>query len=174
MTDDKLADRLVFTLHEEGGVSDDKLDPGGYTVDGITLATWRIFTGDPKQTAADLRAVTPTDKEALYGSMFWNPVRGDALGFGIDLMVFDHAVMAGVRRSAVILQRACGAEQDGRIGPLTLAAAGQVAPIALIPAIELLQKMYYRSLPGFIHDGVGWLARLERRTRAANLLAGAS
>jgi lysozyme family protein len=159
---------LPFTLLQEGGYSDDPLDPGGITDFGITLMSWRAFTGDAFATADDLRAVTDDEKVAFYGGQFWNPVHGDGLPCGIDLMVFDHAVMSGVSRSAVILQRACGAKQDGYIGPVTLAAASKAMPVALISSIGRMQEAYYRSLKGFPHDGRGWLSRLARRTLAAN------
>lgn len=158
---------LPFTLAQEGGYVDDPEDSGGITDYGITLASWRTFTRDAGATADDLRAITAADETAFYTAMFWTPLRGSELPFGIDLMVFDHAVMAGVSRSAIILQRACGATQDGEIGPQTLAAADKATPIALINSIGRMQEAYYRSLVGFAHDGKGWLARLARRTLAA-------
>jgi lysozyme family protein len=161
---------LPFTLLQEGGVSQDPLDAGGFTDFGITLATWRVYMADPGQTSDDLRAITNAEKAAFYAAMFWNSVRGDDLPAGASLMVFDHGVMSGIYRSAIILQRACGAKQDGHIGPLTIAAAARASQAALVKTMDQLQETYYRSLLGFSHDGRGWLARLARRTLAAQAL----
>jgi lysozyme family protein len=158
---------LPFTLLQEGGYSDDPQDPGGATDFGITLASWRDYTGNDQASIADLQAVTPDEQAAFYTAQFWGPLNGAKLPGGIDLMVFDHAVMAGNERSAVILQRCCGAVQDGDIGPMTIASADRATPLALISSIATMQEAYYRSLLGFARFGKGWLARLSRRQTAA-------
>ena len=63
---------------------------------------------------------------AIYRSLYWNPLRAEALPLGVDLSVFDMGVNAGICRSPRLLQRALGftgEEVDGSIGPETLAAA---------------------------------------------------
>ena len=89
-----------FTLRQEGGFSDDPRDPGGATNFGITqgvLCAWR----HTKCSVADVRDLTETEAASIYGALYWNPVRGDCLPSGIDLMVFDMGVNAGVRRAAI-------------------------------------------------------------------------
>jgi lysozyme family protein len=162
---------LAFTLAAEGGYSDDPQDAGGPTDDGITLATWQSYTGDKTATIAEISTLTPAEIASFYASMFWNPVQGDDLSPGVALMVFDHAVMSGVQRSSIILQRGCGALQDGHIGPLTVAAAARISPGALINTLEALQQTYLRSLVAFPRYGRGWLARLTRRASSAAALS---
>ena len=74
----------------------------------------------------------------------------------------------------MILQPAIGltgAEVDGSIGRQTLAAAGQVAPAALINDLAARQRAYDQSLGNFQRCGAGWLARVARRPAAATTMA---
>ncbi len=154
-------------LGEEGGWSDNPADPGGATFRGVTLRSWRNWTGNRDVTAAELRTLTQGQLAAFYGASFWNVVRGDDLPAGVSLSVFDHAVNAGVYTSALILQRCVGAAADGHIGPLTLAATAKANPKALVVALGRQQDAFYRSRTTFPTFGKGWLARLARRDPAA-------
>lgn len=166
----KFAARLAFTLHEEGGYVDDPEDTGGITDFGITLCNWRAFMGDPEADGNDLRKLTPGQKSAFYGAMYWNPVRGDDLPPALDLMTFDHGVNAGTARSAMLLQQALGVPQDGHIGSQTLAVAHRAVRSVVLDTLAHLQETFYRTRPAFGHFGAGWLARLGRRTRTARAL----
>lgn len=118
---------LPFVLKEEGGVSDDAQDPGGFTDHGITLQTYREWVRDPHFTQAQLEALTPAQIAAFYGTL-WNQVRGDELPAGTDAMVMDHYVNSGTN-SGKVLQRVLGftgTDVDGWIGAQTLAAVRQV------------------------------------------------
>jgi lysozyme family protein len=155
-------------LKAEGGYVDDPADPGGATNMGITLATYRRWSDD-----SDLGAVQVKDERiarAIYRSMYWNPLRADALPAGVDLSVFDMGVNAGIWRSARLLQRALGfigEEVDGSIGPETLAAAARYDARSLIDDLAERQSAYYRGLADFGTFGRGWLHRTEQRRGAA-------
>jgi lysozyme family protein len=87
------------------------------------------------------------------------------------MMVFDFAVNAGPRRSATVLQQAVGAEQDGSIGPLTLAAVAVENLTFLVGRLAELRVDYYRSLTTlFPTFGRGWLARTDACEAAAMVL----
>jgi lysozyme family protein len=58
-----------------------------------------------------------------YRTHYWNPVRGDELPAPLALVAFDCAVNQGVGWATRALQRAVGVEADGKVGPVTLAAA---------------------------------------------------
>lgn len=150
-------------------------DPGGATCQGITLATFRDYCGNPTLTPADLGRITPAQVQAIYATKFWNSVRGDDLPLPVSLMNFDHGVTAGPITAGLCLQRALGlsgADVDGWIGPETVALVGKVAPIKLVAAITTQQEAYYRSLRTFAEFGRGWLARVTRRQAAAMALIG--
>jgi lysozyme family protein len=161
---------LAFTLQAEGGYVDDPADPGGATNMGITLATYREWSDDADLGAAQVRDMRRRTARAIYRTLYWNPLRADALPMGVDLSAFDMGVNAGIWRSARLLQRALGftgEEVDGSIGPETLAAAAQFDARTLIDHLAERQAAYYRGLADFPTFGEGWLNRTSERRRAA-------
>jgi lysozyme family protein len=161
---------LAFTLREEGGYVDDPADPGGATNMGITLATYRQWSDNPDLGPAQVQEMTERTARAIYRSLYWNPLRADALPAGVDLSVFDMGVNAGIWGSAKILQRALGftgEEVDGCIGPETLGAAAKFDARTLVNDLAERQTAYYRSLFDFPTFGTAWLNRTEARRRAA-------
>src|SRR5436190_14767157 len=166
---------LAFTLREEGGYVDDPADPGGATNMGITLATYRQWSGDPGAGAAQVADLTERAARAIYHSLYWNPLRADALPAGVDLSVFDMGVNAGIWGSARLLQRALGftgEEVDGCVGPETLGAAAKSDPRTLVNDLAERQAAYYRSLSDFPTFGTGWLNRTAARRSAALAMIG--
>ena len=169
-----MADRfdtcLTFTLREEGGYVDDPADPGGATNMGITLATYQQWSDEPNLGFLQVKDMTLKTARAIYRSLYWNPLRADALPLGVDLSVFDMGINAGIWRSARLLQQALGFtgdELDGSIGPETLAAAEKFDARNLVNNLADRQAAYYRSLPDFPIFGTGWLNRTEARRDAA-------
>jgi len=161
---------LAFTLKAEGGYVDDPDDPGSATNMGITLATLREWSDDPDLGLAQVEDTTQRTARAIYRSLYWNPLRADALPAGVDLSVFDMGVNAGIWRSARLLQRALGftgEEVDGCVGPETLAAAAKCNARSLVDDLAERQAAYYRGLADFQTFGTGWLNRTEARRRAA-------
>ena len=165
-------DALRFTLTQEGpGFVDDPRDPGGATYRGITLALYRSWARSPYANATALRAISPSELQAIYGACFWNPVRGDQLPPGIGLTIFDIAVNAGLREAALALQRAARVAADGSIGPDTLAAACRADASTLLHAIAAEQEHFYRSLKLFPVYGHGWLNRVAARLQTSLTVA---
>ena len=68
---------LACTLKEEGGWSDDPHDPGGATMRGVTLATYREY--HPGASKDDLRHISDTDLQHIYRHGYWEPIKGDEL-----------------------------------------------------------------------------------------------
>src|SRR5499427_4796897 len=161
---------LAFTLKAEGGFVDNPKDPGGATNMGITLATYRQWSDDSHLGVLQVEDMTERTARAIYRSLYWNPMRADALPAGVDLSVFDMGVNAGIWRSARLLQRALGftgEEVDGCVGPETLAAAVKCNARSLVDDLAERQAAYYRGLADFQTFGTGWLNRTEARRRAA-------
>lgn len=114
--------------------------------------------------------MTRRTARAIYRSLYWNPLRADALPAGVDLSVFDMGVNAGIWRSARLLQRALGftgEEVDGSIGPETLSAAARFDARSLVDDLAERQAAYYRGLADFPTFGEGWLNRTRERRSAA-------
>ena len=108
---------LAFTLKEEGGYSDDPADPGGATNMGITLATYRQWADNPNLAPLQVRDLSERTARAIYRSLYWNPLRADALPAGVDLSVFDMGVNAGIWGSARLGENDRAADRRIRGGP---------------------------------------------------------
>ena len=109
-------DSLIFTLQQEGGFVNNIHDSGGATNFGITLATYREYQDDPDLSAEDLKTISTGIVSEIFLERFWNPMKCDVLPSGVDLMVFDHGVNAGISHSTKILQSCVGVVEDGVIG----------------------------------------------------------
>jgi len=158
-------------LKSEGGFGNDPRDPGGMTNLGVTKATWENWVGRASD-ENEMRSLTPEKVEPLYKKKFWDAVRGDELPVGIDYLVFDFAVNAGVGRSAKVLQMAIGANPDGSIGPLTLMAVSNFDPADLIDRFSNAKEDFYKSLPTFETFGRGWLNRVaDVKLKASSMIA---
>ncbi|ACL61345.1 glycoside hydrolase family 108 protein [Methylobacterium nodulans] len=163
---------LARVLAHEGGWSDHPADPGGPTNLGVTQATLSAWLGRPA-TRAEVKALTPASVAPLYRARFWDAVHGDALPAGVDLAVFDLAVNSGVRRAAMALQRAVGVADDGRIGPMTLAAAARAPAARTIRRISADRLAFLQRLSTWPSFGRGWGRRVSE-VRAAALAMAAS
>lgn len=148
-----------FTLKEEGGYVNDPQDPGGPTNMGITFCTlsgWLHRTC----TVDEVINLTRATAMAIYHAEYWNPVNGDQLPYGIDLMVFDFGVNTGPITSAKMLQQVVGVTQDGAIGPITLAAVKNFNG-DLLQALADVHDAYYKSLAEYDIFGDGWTRRVN-------------
>lgn len=150
---------LACVLHHEGGWSDDPRDPGGPTFRGITLPTLAAHRGRPV-TSAELRALSAAEIGAIYRARYWRAVAADRLPEGVDLAVFDLAVNSGPGRAARLLQASLGLDQDGRIGPVTLAAAARAEPAALVREIGRRRLSFLQRLAAWTAFGRGWSRRV--------------
>lgn len=122
---------LSFTLGVEGGVANVAGDRGGFTNHGITQKTydgWRTTTGQPLRSVED---ITDEEIRAIYLADFWHPCNCDALPPMLALAVFDMAVNSGPWNAKLTLQRAVHVQQDGVIGPGTVAAAERTSDVVL-------------------------------------------
>ena len=116
---------LSFTLGPdvEGGLANVSGDRGGFTNHGITQKTydaWRATTGQPLRSVGEIE---DGEIRAIYLADFWIPCNCDSLPPMLALAVFDMAVTSGPWNAKLTLQRAVHVQQDGVIGPATVAAA---------------------------------------------------
>ncbi|QRE74122.1 glycoside hydrolase family 108 protein [Methylobacterium aquaticum] len=157
---------LILVLTHEGGWSDDPQDPGGATNLGVTIGTLSLELGRPA-TRAEVQALTPATVAPIYRRRFWDAIQGDALPAGLDYALFDFAVNSGPRRAVIGLQRALGIADDGRLGPVTLAALqGRNVP-ELVNALSDGRLTFLRALSNWPRFGRGWGRRVEDVRAAA-------
>ena len=162
---------LAVTLAHEGGYSDHKSDPGGATMKGITLTTYRQYYPDASK--ADLRAISDKDVERIYRVGYWGPIRGEELPAGVDLAVFDYGVNSGPSRAAKALQASVGAAVDGKVGPQTVTAADKRDPVATVKDVCARRMSFLKGLSTFSTFGKGWSRRVADVEAKGVAMAGA-
>ena len=77
-------------------------------------------------------------------------INADSLRSGLDISVFDWALMSGCGQKKA-LQKCVGAKQDGGLGPLTLKKVGKKDPKELIEMLSVEREAFYRKLKTFEH-----------------------
>jgi lysozyme family protein len=110
------------------------------------------------------------DAAPIYIESYWQPVAGDSLPAGVDLLITDHAVNAGLGRARRLLQEVLRVKVDGDLGPKTLAAAWAAADAdlpGLISRVCEARRAYDRRLPGYKRFGRGWEARVDAARKGA-------
>lgn len=164
-------------LKHEGGWADNPKDPGGPTMKGVTLATFRRLV-KANATKEELRNITSEQLATIYRRSFWDAVAGAKLPSGVDHAVFDFAINSGPARAAEYLQRAVGAVPDGRVGPATIAAVEKLPAMRVIEKLMADREAYMRRIKNkktgellWKTFGRGWAARLKRVREEALLLA---
>lgn len=172
--DRNFAQSLKRVLAREGGWADHPKDPGGATMKGVTIATFRRYV-KANATKADLRSITDEQIATVYRRHYWDAVAGAELPDGVDYAVFDFAVNSGPSRAAKYLQAVLGVVQDGRVGPATLAAARARLGAGIINQLCDDRIAFLQRLPTWKTFGKGWTKRVASvRSEALNMLAPAA
>lgn len=157
---------LRLVLQHEGKFSNDPLDPGGVTLEGIIQ---RVYNAYRDSKGLDRRPLKPSmfgrqdwiqERDDIYRRNYWNKVRADELPSGIDYAVFDGAVNSGPSQAIKWLQRAIGVDADGKIGPVTMAAVSKADPAAIITKLSDNRIEMLKSLSTWKRFGNGWSARV--------------
>jgi lysozyme family protein len=161
-------------MQSEGGYVWDKDDPGGETNHGVTKAAWSEYLGRPIEDG-EMKELTLEVVEPFYKSRYWDVNHCDELPAGIDYMVFDFGVNAGIKRAAKFLQQALGQEADGSIGQGTIDACMNSDVQSLIQAFSQVKDNFYNGLveknphqEKFLH---GWLNRVAAVEKTASSMA---
>lgn len=161
---------LPHVLREEGGFVNDPADSGGATNKGVTQSTYDSFR---QRKGFDVRSVvnlSNAEAKEIY-TEFWENCKAHELPAGVNLMHFDFAVNAGIRRAAITLQKCVAVTEDGIIGPATLKAAREKDAEKLIADYANERRAFYNRLaerrPKDKRFLRGWLnrtARMEKRS----------
>jgi len=157
---DNFESSLQQVLVHEGGWADHPKDPGGATMKGVTLMTFRRHFGADKS-KDELRNITDEQLHQIYRAGYWDKCHCDELPGGVDYAVFDAAVNSGPGRGAKWLQGTVGAKQDGGIGPKTLAKVKEHHSVHIIDNICDRRLTFLRSLANWATFGKGWSRRVE-------------
>jgi lysozyme family protein len=108
-----------------------------------------------------MRDLSVSDVTSLYRWRYWNKVWGDDLPAGLDYCVFDCAVNSGPKQAIILLQRILGVDDDGALGPITMAAVKREKPSDLIDDYSDLRLRFLEKLKAFAVFGKGWTRRVN-------------
>lgn len=166
MSDFNIAIETV--LKNEGGFVNDPRDAGGATQWGISLrflhdpAIDGDFDGDGDEDVDDVRKMTREQAIALYRSVFWDALRlSEIRDQQLATKMLDLAVNVGKVAAVKILQRAIRCEDDGVIGPRTIAECNGAPGWESVMALRLEAIRYYASIPAAKSQPYlrGWILR---------------
>ena len=168
---------IKVLLEHEGGLSDDKHDPGGITNFGITIGFLKEFkediNGDGVIDSYDVRRLTKERAIELYKKHIWDVIGIDRINDTIiATKIFDMGVDIGMYHSIRILQQATNLHAhpalkiDGRLGSLTVNRVNSIKEVAMFHNdLRSLYRMYYvdicKSKPKMKWALHGWLIRAE-------------
>lgn len=164
------ANAMQRLLDEEGGYSNNPMDHGGPTNHGITQHDLAVWRGKPV-TAQDVKDMSVDEATAIYKAHYWDAINLPAIhSETLQEIIFNQGVLCGPQTVVMHLQRILMLKQDGKIGPVSLAAIN-AHPQPKVLAMQLMCDMQQRyvdivlknnSQIIFLH---GWL----RRTHAMML-----
>lgn len=163
MTASNLSACLAETLKHEGGWADHPKDPGGATMKGITIGTYRAWKGR-QVTKSELRNISDAEVREIYRRQYWDKVGGDLLPDGFDQIAFDGAVNSGVSRGARWLQAGLGMsgkDLDGIVGAKTIGRARTAPDGTVVIRRACAARMgFLGGLRNWKVFGRGWTRRV--------------
>ena len=157
---------LTCLLESEGKYSDNKYDPGGETMMGVTKAAWETWTKKPVL-PGEMAKLTKDDIRPFYKDIYWDGAKCPQLPLGLDYMLFDSSVNMGVGQATRLLQKALGCVTDGVIGPNVMQRITNTQPQTLINLFSTEKEYFYKSLKTFSIFGEGWINRINKVKRNA-------
>lgn len=142
---------LNATLAYEGGWADNPKDPGGATMKGITLGTFRKYF--PKATKKDLRNISASNVQVIYHDGYWTPIKGDTLAKGVDLATFDAGVNSGPSRALQWLMASIGGAPEDTVKKLCAARLGFLHALS---TFKTFGRGWTRRVTEIEAKGVAW------------------
>ena len=153
---------LPFLLLDEGGYSNRKKDRGGPTNKGITWKTYNAYRRRKGLPIRSVKQIEDHEVREIYRTEYWDEVRADELPEHLRYTVFDAAVNSGPERAIRLLQQVGKVDDDGIIGPKTLAAAEKV----LLADYSLRRERWYEQIidndPEQEVNRRGWMNRVKK------------
>lgn len=147
-------------LGHEGGFVDHPRDPGGATRYGITQ---RVARAHGYQ--GEMRELPVAEARRIARIAYWDAVRADEVPDAVRYDLFDAAYHSGPEQATKWLQRAAGADDDGKLGPKTLLAVRMADPQLLAKRFNGHRLRFLADLKTWDDFGKGWARRV-----ASNLL----
>lgn len=163
---------LNWLIRAEGGFVNDPNDPGGATNMGVSLRAVQLrdvdrdgaldfdLDRDGDVDEWDIRLVTPAQAAEFYRADYWNAAGCTKVQAGLDVALFDSAVLQGPRTATALLQLALKVTPDGLMGPRTAAAARALPLAVALPRFQAERVVRMTAAPAWRHYSRGWVKRL--------------
>jgi lysozyme family protein len=156
---------MIRVFADEGGYTNDPVDPGGATNWGITIIDARKYW-KADASPDDVKSMPKSVASDIYRKHYANPMRYDDLPAGFDYSVLDAAINSGVGRAPAWAGKALGIPVKSIsdvVGPAN-AAADKVSVIQKYWAVRLA---FLKGLSTFWRFGKGWTRRVTNGEAAA-------
>lgn len=125
-----------FLLPHEGKFSNNKNDPGGATMYGVSLRFLRAvgidINGDGDIDIKDILAIDKSKAKEIYKEWWWDKYYYEAINdIKVAAKIFDMAVNMGAKQAHKLVQVSlnrlgCDCDVDGILGPKSLVAINNV------------------------------------------------
>jgi lysozyme family protein len=167
-TFDQAFDRLI---NHEGGFQNNPKDRGNWTGGkvglgklngtkyGITAMSYPMI---------DIENLNLDDAKRIYQRDFWGAAGCDLAPAGLKFDLFDTAVNSGPGMAVRLLQKACGAHDDGVLGQETALAITRMDPSRLLARFNGWRLDYMNDNPAeWAEFGRGWAQRIAENLKEA-------
>lgn len=151
-----------FVRYYEGGFVNDKDDPGGATMRGVTLATFRSIFGKNK-TVSDLKNITDSQWNTIFKKYYWDKCKADQIdNQSVANMLVDWCWHSGAGNSIPYIQRIVGVKADGIIGNATITAINRYSnQQSLFSQLKIQRKTFLKGRKTWWKYGNGWTKRVN-------------
>lgn len=186
MADVTAAIEFVIPLEDDhkypGCITQLRGDAGGRTRLGCAerfhpeLSAIGFYDGDPIEGSTNPLRWTPTTVNAkdgmdhaveAYQASYADPMRILAIkNQEIANRLLSFGVNEGVTEAVKIAQRVAGVQDDGKMGPVSIAAINGTDPAAFISGLKAAQVSFYKSLAASNPNLAGYLQGLINRANA--------
>ena len=156
---------MVRVFADEGGYTNDPVDPGGATNWGITIIDARKYW-KADATPQDVKNMPKDVAAKIYRAHYANPMRYDDLPAGFDYSVLDAAINSGVGRAPVWAGKALGITAKS-INDVVAPANAAPDKVALIQKYWAVRLAFLQGLKTFWRFGKGWTRRCTQGEAAA-------
>lgn len=164
MADDAIFDRIFdLLLGHEGGFQQDKNDRGNWTggvVGAGVLRGTKYGISAAAYPDLDIERLTVEQVKAIYEKDYYRATRCQDLAPPLALLMFDAAVNNGQGNAIRFLQRAVDVADDGRMGPVTMAAIGRLPMWDTAEQFQRQRIRHMKKLSDWPRYGAAWAERL--------------
>lgn len=154
----------------EGGFQKMRHDRGNWTSGKVgkgALKGTKFGLSAMSYPLLDIENLTIEQAKAIYFEDWWLPLNMDRFHQSMQYQLFDAAINHGSYSAIRMMQRAAGVNDDGIIGPITLAAVNKMDINDLVMRFISQRIQVFVRVPTFARFGKGWMNRISKNLEFA-------